>query len=343
MKPLHTIVVCCALLLPAAAPALAQEQRFATIGDLKLESGETLRACRVGYRTFGALNADRSNVIVMPTWASGTTEQLAGNVGPRNLVDSSKYYVILIDALANGISSSPSNSTTQPRMQFPKITIRDMVEAEHEMLTKVLHIHHVKAVMGISMGGMQTFQWMVAYPEFMDKAIPIVGSPRLAPFDLLHWQAQIDTIENDPGWNGGEYTSNPARRTGYEFGGILLTTPDYFNRTHTREQVAKELADANTGPAGQDANNRIRQMQAMMALNVAAPFGDSLEKAAAAVKAKTMVIVAARDHTVTPGPAIEFARLMRAELLELDDECGHQYGFCENQRVVDAVATFLVR
>ncbi len=325
----------------AGAPAAAQQQLFARIGDLKLENGEVLRDCRVGYRTFGSLNSDRTNIVVMPTWASGTTEQLADNVGPGKLADSSKHYVILIDALANGVSSSPSNSTLQPRMQFPRITIRDMVEAEHELLTKVLHIHHVKAVMGISMGGMQTFQWMLAYPDFMDKAIPIVGSPRLAPYDLLHWQAEIDTIENDPAWNNGEYTANPGRRTGYEFGGILLTTPDYFNRTHTREQVTKEIAEAENGPAGQDANNRIRQMQAMMALNVALPFGDSLEKAAAAVTAKTLVIVGKRDHTVTPGPAIEFARLIHAELLELDDDCGHLYGNCEDQRVIDAVTKFL--
>jgi len=89
-------------------------------------------------------------------------------------------------------------------MQFPRITIRDLVETQHELLTGVLGIHHLKAVMGISMGGMQTFQRIVAYPSFMDKAIPIVGSPRLAPHDLVLWQVQIDTITNDAAWNGGK-------------------------------------------------------------------------------------------------------------------------------------------
>ena len=342
MTRIDRVFVCCALVLLAASAA-AQEQQFATIGDLKLESGEILRDCRVGYRTFGTLNEGRTNIILMPTWAGGTTEQLSGNVGPGKLADSSTYYVILVDALGNGVSSSPSNSTQQPRMRFPRITIRDMVEAEHELLVKVLRIDHVKAVMGISMGGMQTFQWMVSYPDFMEKAIPIVGSPRLAPYDLVHWQAQIDAIENDSGWHGGDYTTNPARGAEYEFGGILLTTPDYFNRTHTREQVTKEIAQAKAGTEGSDANNKISQVQAMMALNVAAPFGDSLANAAAAVRAKTLVVVGKRDHTVTPGPAVEFAHVMHAELLELDDECGHLYGECEDQRVRHVVAEFLGR
>ncbi len=336
-------LVLCAALLAAGVPAAAQEQQVANLGDLKLESGEVLQDCRIGYRTFGTLNADKSNVILFPTWAGGTTEQLAGNAGPGKMADTSKYYVILVDALSNGVSSSPSNSAKQPRMQFPRITIRDMVEAEHILLTRVLGINHVRAVMGISMGGMQTFQWMVAYPDFMDKAIPIVGSPRLAAYDLLHWQAQIEAIVNDPAWRGGDYTSNPARAAEYEFGSILLTTPEYYNRTHTREQVMKEIAHARASSGGSDANNKIRQTEAMMALNVAAPFGDSLEKAAAAVRAKVLVIVGKRDHTVTPGPAIEFAQLMHAELLELDDDCGHQYGYCEDERVRKAVAEFVDR
>lgn len=113
------------MLFLAALCAGAQEQQFANLGDFKLESGEVLRDCRIGYRTFGQLSADKSNVILIPTWAGGTTERLAGNVGAGLLADSTKYYVILVDALSNGVSSSPSNSTLQPRMHFPKITVRD--------------------------------------------------------------------------------------------------------------------------------------------------------------------------------------------------------------------------
>jgi homoserine O-acetyltransferase/O-succinyltransferase len=186
---------------------------------------------------------------------------------------------------------------------------------------------------------MQTFQWMVEYTDFMDKAIPIVGSPRLAAYDLLHHQAELDAIENNKDWNGGDYVKNPARDAEYEFGGILLKTPQEFNKTHTREQVLKELAHAKESEEGSDANNKIRQVEAMMSINVAAPFGDSLEKAAATVKAKVFVIVGQEDHAVTPGPAIEFAHDLGAQLLVIDDGCGHQY--CDNAGVGKAVAEFL--
>ncbi len=339
----HTLfLLCLATLLPTIS-AFPQEQQFAQLGDFKLESGEVLRDCRIGYRTLGQLNPEKSNVILVPTWAGGTTEHLLGSAGPGKLADTSKYYVILVDALSNGVSTSPSSSVAQPQMRFPKITIRDMVNTQHEMLVTVLHIQHVKAVMGVSMGGMQTFQWLVAYPDFMDKAVPIVGSPRLAAYDLLHWQAEIDAIENDPAWNGGEYTKNPARGTSYEFGSILLTTPDHYNQTTTREQVLEKIAEAKKSSGGSDSNNSIRQSEAMMALDVSAPFGASMEKAAAEVKAKLLVIVARFDHVVTPGPALEFALLTKAEHLELDSNCGHLAPSCEDAAVRKAVSEFLER
>ena len=331
------------VLVLIALPALAQEQQFARLGEVTLESGEVLRDCRVGYRIAGALNSDRSNVILFPTWASGTSEQIvSSNLGPGRLVDTTKYYVVVVDALANGVSSSPSNSQLQPRMRFPKITIRDMVETQHRLLTGVLRINHVKAVIGISMGGMQAFQWMVSHPGFIDVAIPIVGSPRLAPYDLLHWQAQIDAITNDPAWQGGEYAENPARVAGAAFGAMLLTTPGHYNRTTKREEVLASLQKAKE-VAAFDANDKIRQTQAMMALDVSQGFGGSMERAAAAVKARTLVIVATADHVVTPGPAVEFAKLLGAPVVTLENDCGHLAPGCEPERVNEAVAEFLGR
>src|SRR5438132_2097906 len=299
--------ICLALLWLSAAPvALAQELRFAELGDFKLESGAVIRDCRIGYRTFGKLAGDKSNVIMFTTWASGTTEQAKSIIGSGKLMDSDRYFVVAIDALGNGVSSSPSNSNQQPRMSFPRFTLRDTVNTQHELLLKVLHLNHVKTVMGISMGGMQTFQWMVSYPDFMDQAIPIVGSPRLAPYDLLLWQAQIDAITNDRDWNDGNYSRNPARAAEYEFGALLLTTPDHYNQQMTRQKVFDELEKSRQSP-GFDANDKIRQVQAMMSLDVSTPFGGSMVRAAAAVKAKVFVVVSKFDHVVTPGPALEFA------------------------------------
>jgi len=343
MKTWVRLLLCFSfLLLISEATAVAQDLRFAQLGDFKVESGEFIRACRIGYRTFGRLNDNKSNAILFTTWASGTTEQLQSNIGPGKLVDDSKYFVIAIDALSNGVSSSPSNSRLQPRMRFPKLTIRDMVNAQREVLTRIFHLNHVQAVIGISMGGMQTFQWMVSFPDFMDKAIPIVGSPQLAPYDLILWQAQVDAIMNDHGWNNGNYSRNPARAADAEFGALLLTTPDNYNKHITRRQVFEELEKEKKQP-GFDSNNKIRQAQAMMTLDVTKEFAGSMERAAASVKARVLVIVAKLDHVVTPGPALQFAKLLHSQLLVLESDCGHMAPGCESQKVNQAVADFLAR
>ncbi len=336
--PIRSLLCFAAVL---ALPLFAQEQQFANLGDFKLASGHVIRNCRIGYRAIGAWNADHSNAIVFPTWAGGASEQLWKSIGSGESMGLSGDYLILLDALSNGVSSSPSNSADQPRMQFPRITIRDMVESQHQVLTKVLHISHVKAVMGISMGGMQTFQWMVQYPGFMDHAIPIAGSPRLAPYDLMDWQAQIDSVENSPGWNGGNYTDNPSRIADAEFGALMFSTPEYYNAHTTREQVMAELDNAPHATGGQDANNKNRECEAMMSLDVSNDFGGSMEKAAAAVKAKVLVVVTASDHVVTPGPAIDFAHLLHAQLLVLDSNCGHRGANCAARQDASTIRAFL--
>ena len=330
-----------ALVLSLPWIVFAQQQQFANIGNLKLQNGGVIRQCRVGYRTFGKLNSDKSNVVVLLTWAGGTTEQLTSSIGPGKLIDSAQFYVIAIDALSNGVSSSPSTSRLQPRMRFPKFTLRDTVESQHELLTKVLHIDRVKAMLGISMGGMQVFQWIVSYPDFMEKAMPIVGSPRLAPYDLVHWQAQIEALMRDRDWKGGNYAVNPSREVDFAFGELLLTSPDDYNRRKTREQALADLAKARRDTHRFDANDKIRQTQAMMQLDVSREFGGSLERAAKTVKAKLLVVVAKFDHVVTPGPATEFATYTGAKLLNLESDCGHLATVCESKRLDEAIARFL--
>jgi homoserine acetyltransferase len=196
--------------LSTVACAMAQgeswhssELKFGDLGDFKLENGAIIRDCRIAYHTSGKLNDDKSNVVLWPTWFTGSSKQLIPLAGSDGYVDPSRYFVIFVDALGNGISSSPSNSSVQPRMEFPVFTIRDMVNSQYRLLTENLGINHIHAVMGISMGGMQTFQWIVSYPEFMDKAVAIVGSPRLTAYDMLLWRAEESAIREDKDWNGG--------------------------------------------------------------------------------------------------------------------------------------------
>lgn len=322
----------------------AQELQFADLGDFRLESGDVIKSCRIGYRTFGKLNAEKSNAVLFPTWFGGTSQDLVPLVGPGKLIDPANYFVITVDALGDGVSTSPSNSQAQPHMRFPAFGIRDMVNSQHKLTHDVLQISHLRAVMGISMGGMQTFQWMVAYPDFMDCVIPMVGSPKLTSYDMLLWQAGIHAIEADANWKDGEYTAPPEAglRTLADIEALAIQTPA-FRVAHTRPEEfdkyrqEQESADIH----GFDANNWIRQGQAMMHHDVSRPFGGDISKAAAAVKARALIVVGLQDHMVNPTPAREFARLLHVHPLEFDSDCGHLVTDCEQAKIGAAIAQFL--
>jgi homoserine O-acetyltransferase len=176
----------------------------------------------------------------------------------------------------------------------------------------------------------------------MDKAIPIVGSPQPTPYDLVFIRAQLRAIMNDPDWNNGNYTNNPARVAEAEFLALILTTPDEYNRHMTRERLAGEL-DKAKNTSGFDSNDKIRQLQAITALDVSAPFGGDMERAAAAVKAKLFVLSARKDHAVNPAPALGFALLLRAQTFVMEGDCGHLSPGCEAQEVNQSVADFLAQ
>lgn len=101
----------------AQSPAPDRQQQFADLGVCKLVDGQQITSCRLGYRTWGRLNAERSNAVLFPTWFSGTSASLADSIGPNGLVDPGKYFVVAVDALGDGVSSSPSNS--RPRSTGP--------------------------------------------------------------------------------------------------------------------------------------------------------------------------------------------------------------------------------
>lgn len=310
------------LLAFSAAASFAQDLRFASLGDFRLDSGEVIRDCRIGYRTYGTPGA---RAIVVTTWFGGTTAGLASSIGPGKLFDSSTYYVIAIDALGDGISSSPSNSTTQPNETFPHFTIRDMVRSQYEVLTRELHIDHVYAVSGLSMGGIQTFQWVASYPDFMDKAIPIAGTPRQTSYDLVLWKTELEVLESG--------AAKPMDIIA-NINSMHLNTPPYIVE-HTQPDAVDGLMRSRE--ASLHALNRYdyeSQLRAMIAHDIGTP---------PPTKAKMLVIVALQDQMVNPTPAREFARTHAAELVTLSGDCGHLATACEAETVRREVARFLAR
>ena len=229
---------CICLLLAVFSTGLVHAQpalQTADLGECALENGGTIQDCTIGYRTAGTLNDERSNAILFPTWFSGTSEDLLNQMGPHALVDTSRYHVIFVDALGNGVSSSPSTHTAQADSTFPVFTIEDMVHTQHRLLTEHLNIDSLHAVMGISMGGMQTFAWMMQYPGFMDKAVPIAGTPRLTPQDRLLWRAQLRAFRTAA-------TPQQAMRTITAIHSLHLQTPTKLARMDSTE--FREFFDA---------------------------------------------------------------------------------------------------
>src|ERR1700687_3992434 len=131
----HLVAATLLLALPAAAhtPQQPPHQSYSE-GDLKLESGEAIKDFSISYVTHGTLNAKKSNAILMVTAISGNHHRLDFMIGPGKALDPGKYFIICTDAIANGLTTSPSNSRAQPRMGFPKFTIRDMVESQYRLL-----------------------------------------------------------------------------------------------------------------------------------------------------------------------------------------------------------------
>ena len=331
------IIVLCLV----ATGALADSpQQIAFIGDLLLESGETLHNCEVGYRTAGTLNADKSNIIVFPSWFTGTSGDLLADelIGPGKLADTDRYFVIAIDALGNGVSSSPSTSIRQPGAEFPDITIDDMVNSQYILLTRQLGIDHVLAVTGISMGGMQTFQWIGQYPGFMDKAIPIEGSPRMTSYDLLQWKTHETAIKL-------MQEANVSNRKISEFlaSANLLTlwTPDYFVENISPETFPEYLAAEVQGYAQLDVNNYLSQLRAMMEHDVYSADITGAQPYIQKVVAKVLVIGSTSDQMVNPNPGKNLSKSINAEYIAIENNCGHMGSTCEAGEVAAIVKAFL--
>jgi homoserine O-acetyltransferase/O-succinyltransferase len=316
--------------------------QYADLGTCKLAGGGQIEHCRLGYRTWGTLNPNKSNAILWPTWFSGSSADIAGNVGPGKMIDASRWFLIAVDALGDGVSSSPSNYATQHGPAFPSFSTRDMVNAEYRLVTETLGLQHLHAVMGVSMGGMQTFEWIVNYPGMMDIAIPIVGSTRLTGYDLLLWTTEENVLKADPAWRGGRYTQKPAMGQVQAIHAMNLTTPAHYARATTPDKFQVVESDyVSKGILPFDANDWLAQLEAMIHHDVA--HRGSLQDAAKKVKAKVLVIAAAQDHMVNPKPALDFAALIGAKTLVLESDCGHLAPGCEADKVNPAVRDFLAQ
>jgi homoserine O-acetyltransferase len=198
--------------------------RFAEPPDqLVLRSGATLGPIEVAYETYGELSPERDNAILICHALSGDSHvashpESAGSkegwwekmVGPGRGIDTDRYFVICPNCIA-GCKGSTGPSSVNPRtgkpygLEFPMVTIGDMVHVQHALVTQCLGVERLLAVTGGSMGGMQVLQWATDYPEMVVSAIPIASASRLSAQGIAFDEVGRQAIYSDPHWNGGDY------------------------------------------------------------------------------------------------------------------------------------------
>ncbi len=307
------------------APApLAAERHEYVIRDFRTESGVVLPEVHLVYGTYGHLNAAGDNAILLPShymanlrgyeWLMKTPQYPAGALDPE------KLFLVTSELFGNGRSSSPSN-TPEPYHgpRFPVLTIRDNVNAVHRMLTEELHIQHLKAVIGFSMGAQQAFQWAVSYPGFMDRVVATSGTAKTYGHGIVRLEGQIAAIEADQTFAGGDYKTPPTK--GLEAFAVMWTGWLY-SQEWWRQELWRERSKPGTTLAmyidqmrhnfipGADANDLILQMRTWESNDVGATpasvpgaaavdmhpgFGGDEKAALASIKVPVLYMPSATD------------------------------------------------
>jgi homoserine O-acetyltransferase/O-succinyltransferase len=290
------------LALPAGAhtPQQPPHQLYGE-GDLKLEGGGAIKDFSISYVTHGTLNAKKSNAILMVTAISGNHHRLDFMIGPGKALDPEKYFIICTDAISNGLTTSPSNSKLQPRMQFPKFLIRDMVESQYRLLKEKFGIDHLVAVIGPSMGGMQTLQWGVSHPDMMDALVAIVPLAKTPGWTVAVLEASRKAIMEDPAWKDGNYDSPPEKgvRLWRDILNLAARTPDMYSAQFKNGMdVLPWMEQQETAVMKAfDADDWIYQTWAYERHDVGTTpgFDGDTAKALASIKAKTLILTGTRD------------------------------------------------
>ena len=285
----------------AHTPQQAPHQSFSE-GDLKLESGEVIQDFAISYVTHGTLNARKSNAILMVTAIGGNHHRLDFMIGPGKALDPEKYFIVCTDAIGNGLTTSPSNSKAQPRMQFPKFVLRDMVESQYRLMKEKFGIDHVLAVIGPSMGGMQTLQWGVSHPDYMDALVAIVPLAKTPAWSVAVMEASRRAIMDDPAWNGGNYDAQPEKgvRLWRDIVNLLAArTPDMYAAQFKNglDVLPWMEQQENAVLKAYDANDWIYQSWAYDRhdLGTTPGFAGDTAKALAAIRAKTLILTGTKD------------------------------------------------
>jgi pimeloyl-ACP methyl ester carboxylesterase len=316
-------------------PAVAQDgQQFADLGTCPTARGEVIRDCRIGYRTFGRLNARRDNAVLVPTWHGGRSETMTFILGPDRWVDTTRWFAILVDKPGNGVSISPSNSRSQAGRRFPRLTVGDMVAAEHRVVTEHFGIRRLHAVVGWSMGGMQAIEYALRFPEAVDRIVFVAGTPRMGSYDL-YWIRSMLTLIDLAGRSGLARDTLALRLA--DLWHTVATTPEKENALPRDSVAAMIAAEARTDWIGFHPEDNRVQLEALASFDA---LGE-VRRTGVTPRPRMLLLFMPDDHVTTADSFREFARLTRSDTVEFWSTCGHMAPVCETAAIGEHIRGYL--
>ncbi len=323
----------------SAQPSQHPHRRLFSLGDFCLESGAVLPDAKIAYATYGRLNRDRSNAILLPSAFRGTHHGYDFLIGPGQALDSTRHFIIATEMFANGASSSPSNTPPPfdgPR--FPQVSIRDNVAAAHRLLTEALGVRHVKAIVGFSMGAQQAFQWAVSHPDFMDRIVAYCGTAKTYPHAVVMLEGAIRAYQADAAFKEGNYTSPPVK--GIAAAQIHGLAWVYSQEWWRRELYKRKFATAEemmhawaSDTLAVEPNNQISQARTWQRHNVGdrPGFRGDHEAALRSIKAEVLYMPCSTDLYFTIGDIQYESRFIpRVQVVPIPSVWGHFAGVGAN-------------
>ena len=304
-------------------------------GTLELEEGGTIPDLKLAYCTHGQLNAAKDNAILVTTWYSGTQEIWnRAYIGPDRALNPEKYFIVVINQIGNGLSTSPHNAPDPISMsKFPHVRIGDDVVAQERLLREQFGIEELQLVTGGSMGAQQTWEWAVRFPDKVKRAAPIAGTARNNPHDFVYTETLIETITCDPGFAGGEYAANTEVADGLarhaKLWSVMGFSTEFFKQEvwravgfESREAFQTGLMEAYFG--AMDPNDLLTMAWKWQRGDVSRHTGGDLAAALGRITAKTFVMPIDEDMFFPPRDcAAEQALVPGSELRLIEDIGGH--------------------
>ena len=304
-----------------------------SLGDVAIQSGQILPEATLAYKTYGSPNADRSNVVLLPTFYTGTHVRNEAFFGPGRAVDPEKHFIISINMFGNGLSSSPTNAPAPAdRGNFPVVTLYDNVTCQKKLLEEVFGIEKLLLVYGWSMGGCQTFQWAAQYPEHVEHALPFCASARTSPHNSVFLKGVKAALTADAAFMDGFYDSPPEaglKAFGRVYAGWAYSQTWYRERLHQTlglETAEDVLLDWEQDHLNWDANNLLAMLESWLAGDISRNdlYQNDLAKALNSIRAKTTIIACDNDLYFQPADnELEVQHIQDGELRVYESPWGH--------------------